>query len=152
VAAWASRWRWRTFIDKPPVWVAAAAALDAAVAHARDAAPDECCGLIIGARPRICGVRRAANIHPQPRTRFLIDPRDHLAALKAARRGHLEVVGFYHSHPRTTGDFSATDLAEATYPNHLFLIVGLGADRPDIRLFWFDGRNFLEAPFVTVPE
>ena len=31
---------------------------------------------------------------------------------------------------------------EAAYPGHLYLIVALGPDKPEVGLFRFDGRNF----------
>jgi desampylase len=128
----------------------------AVVRHARAEAPRECCGILVGAGDRIDEAVAARNIADRPATRFLIDPKDHLAALKAARRRGLDVVGFYHSHPRSPADPSATDLSEASYPNHLFLIVGLGGrgadvvDGADVRLFRFASGNFLPVPFVTV--
>jgi desampylase len=126
-------------------------ALDAIVRHARSAAPAECCGMLVGDAADIAEAVSARNIADRPATRFLIDPADHLAALRAARQRGLDVVGFYHSHPRSDAAPSATDLAEASYPDHLFLIVGLGAAAPDIRLYRFDGGNFRPSPLVTVP-
>jgi len=92
----------------------------------------------------------ARNIADEP-TRFLIDPQDHIDAIRRARTSGLAVVGFYHSHPHSAAIPSETDRAEATYPDHLYLIVGLAAATPEIRLFRFttDG-NFLELAFVTV--
>jgi hypothetical protein len=42
-------------------------------------------------------------------------------------------------------------LAEATYADHLYLIVGLAGDAPELRLFEFAQRNFVPVEFVTVP-
>jgi len=125
-------------------------ALAALVQHARDASPDECCGLLIGRGERIDEARPARNVADRPRTRFVIDPRDHVKAIRGARAGGLDVVGYYHSHPRSAAEPSETDRAEAAYPGQLFLIVGLGADPPDVRLYRFADGNFLQVPFVTV--
>ena len=133
------------------------AALDAVVAHALAARPDECCGMLVGSSNRIDEAWRARNISDRPATRFLIDPADHFAALKDARRRGLDVVGFYHSHPRSSAEPSATDLSEASYPDHLFLIVGCGGGEANVRLFRFvgtgltSGGNFQPTPFVRVP-
>jgi proteasome lid subunit RPN8/RPN11 len=126
-------------------------AVDRIVAHARGLAPDECCGVLIGNADQVFDAVPARNIADRPAVRFLIDPKDHLAALKDARRRGLDVVGFYHSHPRSPAIPSATDLAEANYPQHLFLIVSLEDATPDLQLYWFLDGNFLSAPFVTVP-
>jgi proteasome lid subunit RPN8/RPN11 len=92
---------------------------------------------------------RARNIADSP-ARFLMDPRDHIDARRDARRRGLDVLGFYHSHPRSPAIPSATDLMEATYPNHLYAIVSLAADPADVQLFRLDKGNFLPIRFVTV--
>ena len=116
--------------------------------HAREAAPDECCGLLLGRSAEIVEALPARNIADQPASRFLIDPQDHITGRREARARGLDVVGFYHSHPRSDAVPSATDLAEASYPGHLFLIVGLGSEPPDVRLYRFDAGNFLPVGFV----
>ncbi len=125
--------------------------LRAAIAHAREAAPAECCGVLIGAHGDVVEAVRARNAADRP-TRFLIDPQDHVRAIREARAQGLEVVGFYHSHPHSAPLPSETDRAEANYPDHLALIVSLASDPPEARLYWFDGQNFVEEPFVTPRE
>ncbi len=122
--------------------------IDVIVAHAREAAPAECCGVLIGRDGNVVDAVRTRNAADRP-TRFLIDPADHFAAIRVARARQLEVVGYYHSHPHSPARPSDTDIAEATYPDHLSMIVSLASDPPDLRLYRFDGRNFLEEPFVT---
>jgi proteasome lid subunit RPN8/RPN11 len=90
------------------------------------------------------------NLAERRTTRFLIDPRNHLDALRAARRRGLDVVGFYHSHPRSGAAPSATDIAEASYPGCVHAIVGLGAQPPDVRLFRIADGNFVAIEYVTV--
>jgi desampylase len=132
--------------------------LRVAIAHARDAAPAECCGVLIGTGERIVEAVRARNIADRP-TRFEIDPKDHLDARRLARSRGLDVVGFYHSHPHSAASPSETDLAEAYYPDLVHLIVSLATDPPETRLFRPVGltgqagaRNFVEEAFVTVRE
>jgi len=128
----------------------ARAASDAMIAHARAEAPRECCGVLVGSAAAVMEAAAARNMADVP-TRFLIDPQDHIDAIRRARQRGLQVVGFYHSHPHSSAVPSETDRAEANYPDHLYLIVGLAAASPEIRLFRFttDG-NFLELAFVTV--
>jgi len=123
--------------------------IDEMVRHAREAAPAECCGLLLGHGDAIVEAVRTRNIAETP-TRFLIDPKDHIDRRRDARQRGLDVIGFYHSHPQSPALPSETDRAEATYPNHLYFIVGLAAGEPDVRLFRLDSRNFLPVPFVTV--
>jgi proteasome lid subunit RPN8/RPN11 len=122
----------------------------ALVAHAREAAPEECCGLLLGRGDAIVEARRARNAATPAETRFLIDPKDHIDARREARTRGLDVVGFYHSHPHAGAAPSPTDLAEAAYQGTLHVIVGLGADPPEVRVFEFDEGNFRERPLVTV--
>ena len=122
----------------------------AMIAHAREASPDECCGVLLGRGDDIVEVVRTRNAAKPATTRFLIDPQDHINARRDARTRGLDVVGFYHSHPRAGAAPSNTDLAEAAYPGGLYVIVGLGADPPEVRVFGFDNGNFHERPLVTV--
>jgi proteasome lid subunit RPN8/RPN11 len=126
------------------------AAFDDIVEYARRQAPHECCGMLIGTAGDVLESVRARNIADRPAVRFLIDPHDHVRALRSARARGLDVVGFYHSHPRSAAVPSETDLAEATYADQLLLIVSLQHAAPDLRLYWFRDGNFLAVPFVTV--
>jgi len=119
------------------------------VEHARAEAPRECCGILIGSGTAVSEALAARNIAEQP-TRFLIDPQDHIDAIRSVRGRGAQVVGFYHSHPHSSAVPSETDRAEASYPDHLYLIVGLASEPPEIRLFRLTDGNFLELAFVTV--
>jgi proteasome lid subunit RPN8/RPN11 len=125
--------------------VVRASVVDAIVAHAREAAPIECCGLLLG-HPAAGVVEsvRARNLAASP-TRYAIDPADHIRARREARERGLAVIGFYHSHPHGSAAASPTDIAEAAYPGAYYLVVGLADAVPDIRLFKYDGG------FVPVP-
>jgi len=119
------------------------------IEHAREAAPAECCGLLLGRGDEIVEAVRTRNIAAQP-TRFLIDPKDHIDGRREARRRGLEVVGFYHSHPHSPAEPSATDRAEAAYADHVYLIVSLASDPPAVSAFTLEGGNFRARPLVTV--
>ena len=126
----------------------AAEAIEAMVTHARDSAPDECCGLLLGRGNVVAAAMRARNIDALPQTRFLIDPRDQFAAARAARTRALEVVGFYHSHPRSAPQPSARDVARFSYTGYLYAIVSLQTEPPAVSLSRFDGRHFQDVAFV----
>lgn len=125
------------------------AVLDEVLAHARAALPDECCGLLLGTPSWIEAVHRARNLEPSP-TRFLVDPRDHFAALHAARRSGARVVGVYHSHPGASAAPSRRDLAEASCSDYVYLIVGM-IEPIDIRLFALGRATCRELTFAAVP-
>jgi len=121
------------------------AALEAILRHAERANPSECCGVLVGRGDEILQALAARNVADDP-NRYVLDPADHITIRRNARAAGLAVVGFYHSHPHSAARPSATDQAEATYPDHLYLIVGADG----VRLFRLTGGNFAEAPFVTV--
>jgi len=122
-------------------------AIDAVVSHALRASPSECCGLLVGRKRRIVGAIETRNAAVNPTSRFLIDPKDHIDQRREARRRGLDVIGFYHSHPHSAPDPSDTDRHEAGYPNHLYLIVGLANDTPEVRLFVFEDGSFRRLSF-----
>jgi proteasome lid subunit RPN8/RPN11 len=121
------------------------AVIDAVVGHARREDPMECCGLLIGAEDEVLESRPAGNLR-QSRTAYLVDPEDHFAAIRGARAAGLAVVGGYHSHPRSRPVPSATDLAEATDPDFLYLIVSLASTEPEIAAY-----RIGEGAFRTIP-
>ena len=110
--------------------------LDEVVTHAREALPDECCGLLVGTADRIESTVRARNLRASA-TRYLIDPADHFAVVKEARRTGRSVCGAYHSHPRGPVTPSPTDLAESHDPLLLHVIVSLAEDPPAVRAYVF---------------
>ena len=124
--------------------------LDEVRAHAHRAKPSECCGVLLGAPGEIAEAVPTSNLASDPNHRFVLDPETHIAARREARQRGLEVVGFYHSHPRSPALPSATDLAEAAYPGHLCAIVSLLDEPAEIRIYRFEGGAFLSVPFVTV--
>jgi desampylase len=111
------------------------------LSEAAEAAPRECCGLLLGSGERIDTVVPAANVSPQPLTRFEIDPAALLAAHKAARAGGPQVLGYFHSHPSGHPVPSATDCEHSTGDCRIWAIVAGGEVA-----FWRDS----EKGFVTL--
>ena len=71
------------------------------------------------------------------RTRYRIDDARHVE-LRRVLRGAipaLSIVGIYHSHPAGGAAASASDIAEAMYPDWTYVIVGLAAGRVRVRGF-----------------
>jgi proteasome lid subunit RPN8/RPN11 len=127
-----------------------AAALESVIGHAREAAPHECCGLLLGRGQDVVDAVRTRNAADAPETQFLIDPGEHIAARRAARARGLEIVGFYHSHPGSSAAPSERDRAECSYTGHLYLIVSVRGEPAEVGLFRFDAGNFHRLRFVTV--
>ena len=110
----------------------------AIVSHARAEAPRECCGLLIGAGSVVDEAVPVRNVHPAPATRYLIDPAAHIAAVRCLRGTPRSILGCYHSHPRTAAVPSSTDLAEALYPDYVWIIVSLASpESPQLAAYRF---------------
>jgi proteasome lid subunit RPN8/RPN11 len=122
--------------------------LEEVAAHAHDTLPAECCGVLIGRSAEVVEAVRTRNLSNDP-NRYELDPKDHIGARRAARDRGLEVVGFYHSHPHSEPEPSIADLAEATYPGHLYLIVRPLPEGAKVRVFRFEQGAFLEVGFIT---
>lgn len=125
--------------------------LNAIVAHARTAAPAECCGVLVGSEGTVFDAVPARNLSDRPATRYVLDPRTHFETQRHARARQLAVVGFYHSHPASDPEPSETDVAEAAYPGALYLIVGLAQAHPRVRAFAFVDGRLEESTIVSFP-
>jgi proteasome lid subunit RPN8/RPN11 len=116
------------------------------IAHARDSAPNECCGLIGGAGDLAQSIYRTRNIALDPLVTYEAAPEDLFAAQLQMRERDEELIAIYHSHPRAANpEPSATDVRLAYYPSAVYLIVGLANDEPCVRAFRIDEREGWEA-------
>lgn len=100
------------------------AVLAALESAARAAHPQEACGLLLGSGDCIRSARPAANVHPEPRIRFEIDPQALIDAHRAMRNGGPLLMGYYHSHPIGSARPSATDRALAARDGMVWAIIG----------------------------
>lgn len=89
--------------------------------HVDACLPEEACGLLAGRDGR---VRMALAVHNvlQSTTRFRMDPQGQISALGRIEDEGEELIGIYHSHPDGPPHPSATDLAEAAFPEVEYLI------------------------------
>ena len=107
--------------------------IDEIVAHAREDAPNECCGLVGGRDGSAVGVYRAKNLFESP-MRFEID--DLQRRLSAIEDAGQELVAMYHSHPRSEAYPSETDRNLAWgWPGVVWVICSLAGSEPVVRAF-----------------
>ncbi len=131
--------------------------LDDMVAHARDEAPLECCGIIAGTGNRASATYRTRNID-QSRVHYTIHPEDHYRATREIEDVHeWDVLGFYHSHPASEAFPSSTDIRHALESGYSevsrFLIVSLAKpSAPVARSFWLTGGQVDEESLVVVSD
>ena len=136
------------------------------VAHAREGAPEEVCGILAGVRgedggkgedkneseSRVEKHHPAENVAESPRIRYEIDPHEQLELMEVVEESGREVVGFYHSHPRGPAEPSATDTAQATWPDRYYVIVSLeeesqggeGTSEASVGSWRWTGEEFVE--------
>jgi proteasome lid subunit RPN8/RPN11 len=114
-------------------------ALDAILAHAASAQPEEACGLLLGKGAHILEVRATANVAPDTVRHFEIDPQALIDAHRAGRSGGPQLIGYYHSHPSGPPEPSATDRASASRDGKIWAIAGQGNIR-----FWRDAPEGFE--------
>lgn len=90
---------------------------------ARNSPDHEICGLLFGGAQSIEFALACANVAPDPRRHFEIDPAALFAAHRAARGGGPGVIGHYHSHPSGRAMPSPRDAEAAMGDGALWLIV-----------------------------
>ena len=126
------------------------ALLDELIAHAREEAPNECCGVIAvhaershSGQPAVAArVYRAVNAAASP-LRFEVDGRELLRAIDDIEQRGSELGAIYHSHTRTAPYPSQTDINfAAAWPGLEWVIVGLAGDgAPEVRSYAIDGGH-----------
>lgn len=110
--------------------------IDSIVAHSREEAPNECCGLIGGNDGAMGSVHRTTNAFASP-LRYEIDSMEQYRTMQRIEEDGEKLAGIYHSHTRSEGYPSQTDinLAEG-WPDPLYLICSLvDAELPVVRAF-----------------
>jgi proteasome lid subunit RPN8/RPN11 len=109
--------------------------IDEIVAHAREDAPNECCGLVASRDGGATAVHRARNSFESP-LRYEIHPQDQFWIMKAIEEAGEEIGAIYHSHTRSEAYPSQTDVNQAKWwPDPLYLICSIERDEPVIRAF-----------------
>jgi proteasome lid subunit RPN8/RPN11 len=112
---------------------------DEIVAHARESAPKECCGLLFGDGEVADRIVRGRNVHATPETRYEIDPAQLREALAGDDDTDRFLVGIYHSHPRTEPKPSDFDVANARWPEQVYVLTSLRSEPPEVFAYRITG-------------
>jgi proteasome lid subunit RPN8/RPN11 len=115
------------------------------VAHAREDAPNECCGYGRARDGLIDRVERAVNERKSPYG-YDVDSKSLYEAYRWEEDGWDIVI--YHSHPKSPAEPSQTDINLASYPNWLYVIVSLEGE-PDVRAWRIKDRKVEEEQIVV---
>lgn len=110
--------------------------------------PREICGVLAGERSadsdRVTEHHPVTNVAESPRTAYELDPAETLATIEDIEDRGLDVVGFYHSHPESPAQPSATDRAQATWVGYVYCIVSPSEEAVRAWRWTGDGFDALE--------
>jgi len=106
------------------------------LAYAREAAPDECCGLIGGDGEIAGSLYPMRNVAANATVAYEAAPEDLFSAQRQMRERGEQLLAIYHSHPRASEPQpSETDVRLAFYPQAIYFIVALAGEQPVMRAF-----------------
>lgn len=120
--------------------------------------PHEACGVLVGHmldehRARVTRIIPCENIRADSlHDRYEIAPAELFRIQRECRDQGTEIVGFYHSHPDHSSQWSTTDLREAHWTGCFYLITSSYEDRSGVtRVFQLRGpeenKHFESAEF-----
>ncbi|HEU4416912.1 MAG TPA: M67 family metallopeptidase [Candidatus Angelobacter sp.] len=103
--------------------------------EAKRSYPHECCGILLGnvvdGHRLVTMTLTCKNMRvDSPADRYSINPDQVIAALKLARSRGENIIGFYHSHPNHSPQYSSTDLAEAHWFDCSYVITSVEGGVP----------------------
>jgi [CysO sulfur-carrier protein]-S-L-cysteine hydrolase len=131
------------------------------VAHARENAKIECCGVVATTEPSSAqdGARTAMRVYPAENIhasalKFEIDPIELLRLSNAIEDQGWEIGAIYHSHVRSAPYPSQTDISfAANWPGVEWIIVGLASgEGPEVRSYLIDGPEVREVGLQAGPS
>lgn len=109
--------------------------LDEIIGHAREDAPNECCGIIAGGNGRAVKLFRAENAEASP-YRYSVDPKDLFRIYRECEANDWDFLAIYHSHTASEAYPSPTDVRLAFWPEAYYVLVSLqDAEKPVVRAF-----------------
>ncbi len=109
--------------------------IDEMIAHAREEAPNECCGIIAGQDGRAVKLFRARNSEASP-YRYNVDPEDLFRIYRECDSNGWEFLAIYHSHTASEAYPSPTDVRLSFWPEAYYVLVSLrNPQNPVVRAF-----------------
>lgn len=121
------------------------------LAHLQEEYPLEACGILAGTAGEIIHVYPIENRLHSPAV-YEMEPQQQLAAMLEIEDNGWEMTAVYHSHPHGPETPSATDIAQAYYPDVIQLIVSLRQrSQPVMRAFMIGNGRVSEIEIVVQP-
>lgn len=116
--------------------------------HLAQLSPEhEICGLIGSSDGIASTCYPIQNIASETKTRFQLDAKQQIDAMKTIRDNQQQLFAIYHSHPTAPAVPSATDIEQASYPEAIYLIISLNTKGVlEIRGFSIVNQSVTEIP------
>jgi len=122
--------------------------LEKILQHARDARPNEACGILGGTNNRIERVFKIRNVDASP-VSYALDSEEQMSVMRTLEREGLDLVAVYHSHPSSPAYPSQIDIERAffpgteepNYPNITYVIVGFREMGPEVKAYQIKGKK-----------
>ncbi len=153
------------------MFVLSETAFGAIAEHAKEAYPEECCGVILSGDGddevhRLVNLQNTLHANDpetfsrDARTAYTMDPKELEAVLEQAERRGLAFKALYHSHPDHDAYFSAEDKAcatpfgEPTYPDTAQVVISVMSGRVGrVAVYTWNpaAEDFVETTMTRVP-
>jgi [CysO sulfur-carrier protein]-S-L-cysteine hydrolase len=122
---------------------------DEMLEHAKEEAPNECCGILGGKDGEASTLYRATNAEQSP-LRYTLDPNDLFRiTFREIPESDEEMLAIYHSHTASPAYPSQTDINLATYPDAVYLILSLAEGEEPLRGFRIDDGQVTEVELAV---
>lgn len=120
------------------------------LAEAQKNSEREICGLIGGVNGEASKIYPITNISPNPESLFEMDPAGQIAAMRDIREEGTSLWAIYHSHPHAPAEPSRKDLADANYPDAIYLVISLNTEGVlEMRGYLIEDDRFREIALET---
>jgi len=127
------------------------ALVEAMFAHAEEAHPEECCGLLAGRNGLPTHLYRIQNVHATPRVFYEMAPKEQFYAFKNMRHNGLDLVAIYHSHPESPARPSDSDIRLAYDSDPFYVLMSLqNRHDPELRAYRIIDGAVTEEPVEIV--
>lgn len=106
--------------------------------------PCEACGILAGSANRVRHVYAIDNVLRSP-VAYEMDAKQQLTAMLDLEKNGWEMLAIFHSHPTGPERPSPTDVAQAYYPESVYLIVSLAMrENPVVRGYRIENGRYHE--------
>lgn len=116
--------------------------------HCRAELPYEACGIISGVNNTVISVWRMQNESKSEKRYFVSKGNVQNIFDEILKKGE-DVIGIYHSHPKTSPIPSKYDLLNHPYPKVQMIIVSLKNKKPVIKSYEIINQHFLETTLIV---